>query len=151
VIDRWELSQVFDEAKAASRRLPDPSQVTWMPVSAESSGLLNIARYRAPVVARQPSPAKESRDVVFARAVVTATESKRVRLVFGYSDAVRIFHNGALLFEAESRFRSRDPGFLGVMSLGPDAIYLDLRPGRNELVFAVSETFGGWGLAARVE
>jgi hypothetical protein len=151
VIDRWELSQVFDEAKASSRRLPDPSRVTWMPVVTEPSGLLNIARYRAPVVAREAAPARDSRDVVFARAVVTATESKRVRLVFGYSDAVRIFHNGRLLFEAESRFRSRDPGFLGVISLGPDAIYLDLRPGRNELVFAVSETFGGWGLAARME
>jgi hypothetical protein len=37
------------------------------------------------------------------------------------------------------------------MSLGPEAIYLDLAPGPNELVFAVAETFGGWGLAARIE
>jgi hypothetical protein len=32
-----------------------------------------------------------------------------------------------------------------------DAIYLPLRQGENELVFAVSEAFGGWGLIARFE
>jgi hypothetical protein len=44
-----------------------------------------------------------------------------------------------------------DPSFLGVASLGPDAIYVDLRPGPNEIVLAVSEKFGGWGFAARLE
>lgn len=150
VLDAWELSQVVDELTVSPRRLPD-SGMTWSAVKPEPTGLLNIARYRQPVVARQANPAAGSRDVVYARTIVTAAQARRVRLVFGYSDAVHIFLNGRLLFEAESRFRSRDPGFLGVMSLGPDAIYVDLVPGRNELVFAVSETFGGWGLAARIE
>jgi hypothetical protein len=151
IISAWDLSEVLDAAKVAARALPDPGPRDWKSVTAERSGVLNIARYRQPVVAPLASPSKDSRDLVLARAVVTSATGRRVRLVFGYSDAVRIFLNGRLLFEAESRFRSRDPGFLGVMSLGPDAIYLDLTPGRNELVFAVSETFGGWGLAARIE
>lgn len=150
VISSWELSQVVEASKIPPRTLP-ASGLTWTAVTAEASGLVNVARYRQPVVARQASPAPGHRDVVYARTAVTAATGRRVRLVFGYSDAVHIFLNGRLLFEAESRFRSRDPGFLGVMSLGPDAIYLDLVPGRNELVFAVSETFGGWGLAARIE
>lgn len=154
VITAWELSPVFDAARISPRKIPDPAvagSFEWTPATAEPTGLLNIARYREPVVARQASPAKGSRDLVFARTTITSTQARRVRLVFGYSDAVAILLNGREVFEAEGRFRARDPGFLGVMSLGPDAIYLDLVPGRNELVFAVSETFGGWGLAARVE
>jgi hypothetical protein len=150
VIGAWELSQVVDASTISPRTVPT-SGLTWTAVTAEASGIVNVARYRQPVVARQASPSRDSRDLVFARTTVTAAQGRRVRLVFGYSDAVHVFLNGRLLFEAESRFRSRDPGFLGVMSLGPDAIYLDLAPGRNELVFAVSETFGGWGLAARIE
>jgi hypothetical protein len=32
-----------------------------------------------------------------------------------------------------------------------DAVFLPLRPGENELLFAVAETFGGWGLEARLD
>ena len=151
VIGSWELSQVFDAAKVSPRALPDSRLIEWTPAAAEASGILNIARYRQPIVAALANPPRESRDLVYARAVVTSPLARRVRLVFGYSDAVRIFLNGRPLFEGESRFRSRDPGFLEVMSLGPDVVYLDLAPGRNELIFAVSETFGGWGLAGRIE
>jgi hypothetical protein len=153
-ITQWELSPVFDAANVSPRALPSPSLAPagqWMPVTAEPSGLVNIARYREPVIARQPNPPPTSRDLVFARTTITSAQARRVRLVFGYSDAVTILLNGRVLFDAESRFRARDPGSLGIMALGPDAIYLDLVPGRNELVFAVSETFGGWGLAARAE
>ena len=123
----------------------------WLRVAPESSGLVNVARYRAPVVARQPNAAPGSRDLVLARTTITAGLPTRVRLVFAYSDAVRIFLNGRPVFDGESRFRARDPSFLGVASLGPDAVYLDLAGGANELVFAVSETFGGWGFAARLD
>jgi len=153
VISKWELSPVFDEATVAPDRLPgeDVPRIRWESVAPESSGLVNIARYRTPVVARQAKPARGSRDLVFARTIITAGLPTRVRLVFSYSDAVHIFLNGRLLFQGESRFQSHDPGYLGIASLGPEALYLDLRGGDNELVFAVSETFGGWGLAGRIE
>jgi hypothetical protein len=153
VIAKWDLSPVFDERRVPADRLPgdDVPPISWLAVTPEPSGLVNIARYRAPVVARLAKAAPESRDVVFARTVITAGLPTRVRLVFAYSDAVHIFLNGRLLFQGESRFRARDPGFLGTATLGPDALYLDLKGGDNELVFAVSETFGGWGLAARIE
>lgn len=32
-----------------------------------------------------------------------------------------------------------------------DAVFLPLAKGRNELVFAVAEYFGGWGLIARLD
>jgi hypothetical protein len=35
--------------------------------------------------------------------------------------------------------------------LVPDSVFLPLRKGENELLFAVSESFGGWGLIADPE
>jgi hypothetical protein len=62
-----------------------------------------------------------------------------------------LFVNGRLLFAGESAFAVRDPSFLGIASLGPDAVFVDLVAGANEIVLAVSANFGGWGFAARLE
>jgi hypothetical protein len=110
---------------------------------------VNIAQYRHG--ARTPSSAPSSRDLVFARTVVSSPRSQRMKLVFTYSDDVHVFVNGRLLFEGDSAFARRDPSSLGIASLGPDAVYVDLHPGANEIVLAVSEKFGGWGFAARLE
>jgi hypothetical protein len=40
---------------------------------------------------------------------------------------------------------------LGVMARVGDAVYLPLRKGRNELVFAVIECTGGWAFSARLD
>jgi hypothetical protein len=143
----WELSPAFETPRVRDDAVQAGLQ--WTPVRAEASGLVNIARYRKS--ARTASSPASSRDLVFARATITAVQGRPARLVFAYSDAIHIFLNGHLLFAGEGAFRSRDPAFLGIASLGPDAIYVDLAPGRNELVFAVTETFGGWGFAARLE
>jgi hypothetical protein len=144
----WELSPAWETASVSDDRLP-PATTMWSPVRAEASGLVNIARFRPSV--RTPANASKSRDLVFARTVVSSAQPRHARLVFGYSDGVHVFLNGRLLFAGDSSFRSRDPAFLGVASLGPDALYIDLAPGRNELVFAVTENFGGWGFLARLE
>lgn len=148
----WELSPAFETATTRSDVLPDRSSTAahnWMSVTSESSGLVNIAQYRHG--ARTRSSPADSRDLVFARTVITASRAQRMKLEFGYSDAVHLFVNGRLLFEGDSAFARRDPSFLGIVSLGADAVYVDLRPGANEIVLAISEKFGGWGFAARLE
>ena len=45
-------------------------------------------------------------------------------------------------------YRSRDYRFLSSIGWW-DSLYVDLEAGENELVVAVSEDFGGWGLQAR--
>ena len=149
LLKTWDLSQAFETAKVPDNAIPGRASLTWTPVVAERSGIVNIAQYRASV--RSADSVKGSRDLAFARAVVTSSRAQRMRLVLAYSDAVHLFVNGRLLFEGESAFQSRDTSFLGIASLGPDAIYVDLRPGDNEIVLAVSETFGGWGFAVRLE
>jgi hypothetical protein len=148
-LTKWELSPAFETTVMKDDVLPDRATwnaLTWTAATAESSGLVNIAQYRR----RGPTSAS-NQALVFARSVVTASRAQPMKLVFAYSDRVHIFLNGRLVFAGDSAFQARDPSFLGVASLGPDAIYMDLRPGPNEIVLAVSEKFGGWGFAARLE
>jgi hypothetical protein len=148
-LTKWELSPAFETTAVKEDALPDraaSSAFAWTPVTAESSGLVNIAEYR-----RRTRSSASSLALVFARAVVTAPQAQRMKLVFAYSDRVHVFVNGRPVFAGDSTFQSRDPSFLGIAALGPDAIYVDLRPGPNEIVLAVSEKFGGWGFAARLE
>jgi len=56
--------------------------------------------------------------------------------------------NGSALFQGDDTYRSRDYRFLGSIGYW-DTLYLPLVEGDNELVVAVSETFGGWGIQAR--
>ena len=41
------------------------------------------------------------------------------------------------------------PGFLGIVNVENDAVYLPLKKGRNQLLLAVSELTGGWGFICR--
>jgi hypothetical protein len=67
----------------------------------------------------------------------------------GFSDRAVVYLNGRALFRGSDTYRSRDYRFLG--SIGWfDTVFLDLREGDNELVVAVSETLGGWGIQGRL-
>ena len=69
---------------------------------------------------------------------------------FGFSDSVKAYLNGRLIFSGTDTYRSRDYRFLG--TLGDfDALYLPLEKGENELWMAVGESFGGWGIKARFD
>jgi hypothetical protein len=39
---------------------------------------------------------------------------------------------------------------LGNMDMVGDAVYLPLKQGRNDIVFAVTEFFGGWAFSGRL-
>ncbi len=125
VITSWDVSDVLTGG-------------SWTRLDAESSGLTNLAKVKG----------LEDGDTVYARAFVDSAKEQSKRLDFGFSDRVRVYLNGSLLFSADDSYRSRDYRFLG--SIGWfDSLWLPLEEGRNELVFAVSEEFGGWGLQAR--
>jgi hypothetical protein len=61
-----------------------------------------------------------------------------------------VFLNGQPLFAGDDTYQSRDYRFLGSIGWW-DSVFLPLRQGENDLVIAVSESFGGWGLQARFE
>lgn len=148
IITRWSLSQSFVAGVAPVDRLP--ASPTFDTVAPESSGLLNIAKYRRPA-ARPAGSAPDAGDTVYARAILSAGTAQRIRMTFGYSDDVVVYLDGRPLFAGRNGYLLRDGSSLGTLTLGPDALFLDLSAGRHELVFAVSEAFGGWGVIARLE
>ncbi len=90
----------------------------------------------------------EARNTAFARVTIEAPVAGVRPLEIGFSDRATVFLNGRALFRADESYRNRDYRFLGSIGWW-DTVYLPLEAGRNELVIAVSEDFGGWGVQAR--
>lgn len=143
VIKRWAVSTHFPEAQIAEQlTLPEAlsSLKTKAVLDAESFGILDLSR---------SGLQEREGDTVLVTTRIFANEARRARLQFGYSDRVRLFLNGELVFDGVAGWRSRDRFFLGTIGF-EDAVMLDLREGENVLSAAVSETFGGWGFAGAI-
>jgi hypothetical protein len=144
IIIDWELSKPFKELEITTTECLnlDPLKITWQKVSAETTGLLDISRF-IPPEEMYPEPLR-----IYTRKIIHSDREQIKKYLFGYSDIVHIYLNGKLLFSGDSTYRSRDLSFLGVVGLF-DAVYLPLKKGDNELIFAVTEQMGGWGLICR--
>ena len=150
VIRDWSLSEAFLASEFAEDTLP-ANGMTWSNVQSEPDGLVNISRFRTKTTTTRADVTANQKNVAFAKAVIHSDRNQVKRMSFGYSDEVSIFLNGQILFSADSTFRSRDPGFLGIVGVDNDAVYLSLEKGDNELMLAVRETFGGWGFICRLD
>lgn len=122
-------------AAAAANKLKDAA---WTRLPVESNGIANLARV---------APWTEQAATVLARIVVRADRARSVPMRFGFSDRVRVYLNGALLFTGDDSQASRDYRFLGTVGLY-DELQLSLRRGDNDVVFAVTEGGGGWAAQA---
>jgi len=142
IVPSWRVSSAFPEstlAKGDGRWAVDDKQLgPWHQLAVEERGIANLARV---------SGNGDGRNTVVAALTVSADRDRIVRLRFGYSDRVRVYLNGRLMFSGNSGFGTRDPEFLGIVGLF-DELSLPLKRGPNELWFAVSETFGGWAITA---
>lgn len=138
-ITAWAVSNAFDEARltAKTHLTDDDTQgLTWATLAAEASGITNLAH-------RQGLTATEN--TVFARVTIQSERAQVKPVRFGYSDRVKVYVNGRLVYAGSNQYLSRDYRYLGTIGLF-DAVYVPLEAGTNELWFAVSESFGGWGL-----
>jgi hypothetical protein len=134
----WEVSDAFPEG-AWERAVFE--ERTWTPIESESSGLVDLARVQG---------IRDGRNAVLARTIIHSQRAQTQLLDFGFSDRALVFLNGRPLFRGDDTYRSRDYRFLGSIGWN-DALYLPLAEGANELVFAVAEDFGGWGVQARLD
>ena len=92
---------------------------------------------------------RDSANTVLARTTLRSPSERTAELAFGFSDRVAVYLNGRLLYQGDDAYQSRDYRFLG--SIGWfDRLYLPLAEGENDLILAVSEDFGGWGLQAKL-
>jgi hypothetical protein len=160
-LTHWSISPAYD---ALERRLEQPlskaesAEIAWQAVEAEPPGFVVLYRYReAPHLQvsfasdfskrLEPQPGTK---VLYARTTIAADRDEVRRLDLGYSDEVRVFVNGQILYRGRSAQYFRDPGFLGIVNPENDAVYLPLKKGDNELLLAVSEIGGGWGFVCRL-
>jgi hypothetical protein len=159
-ITKWSLSPSMDALEHdLERPLPksEADSMTWQEVAAEAPGFVVISRYRkAPDLRptffsdflKRLEPQK-GMQLVYARTTIISDRDQVKKLNIGYSDDVSVFLNDRILYRGRSAQRFRDPGFLGIVNVENDAVYLPLKKGRNEIVLAVSELTGGWGFICR--
>lgn len=135
IVPAWSVSDPFPEDAIADSL----EGRTWTHLTSEPSGLADLSRVNG---------IRDGRNTVLARAVIRSACADVKEIEFGFSDRAAVFLNGQQLYRGDDSYRSRDYRFLG--SIGYyDQLVLPLVEGENELVFAVSESFGGWGVQAR--
>jgi len=155
VITNWELSKAFRAGNMNLTEVPAAATAAWHTVKSEASGLINLSRYLPQDdFSNVPSDGDfddgQSPILAYAKTKINSESDQIKKLHFGYSDDIVIILNGKPVFSGSSGFRVRDPLFQGMIGYH-DAVYLNLKEGENELVFAVTETFGGWGLMAKFD
>jgi hypothetical protein len=140
---RWEVSEAFPEAMVDGL-FELPAELfrghRWTVLDAEATGLANLGRVNG---------ITDDRNTVLARTTIQAAQAGIRRLELGFSDRATLFLNGRALFRGDETYRNRDYRFLGSIGWW-DTVYLPLEAGGNELVVAVAEDFGGWGIQARL-
>jgi hypothetical protein len=143
IVPAWQVSDAFPEPDLAPTRLGRDALTgrTWTRLEAEPSGLVNLA---------VANGIRDGRNTVWARTTIAAARAEVRAMHLGFSDRAVVYLNGRALYRGDDTYRSRDYRFLG--SIGwYDTVYLPLEAGPNELVIAVSEDFGGWGIQARFD
>lgn len=138
-VPAWWVSDPFSEDAVRDGAPLDLAARSWTRLDVEASGLANLARVNG---------LTDEHNTVLARATIVSAHAQTKALALGFSDRAVSYLNGTPLFRGDDSYRSRDYRFLG--SIGYfDTLFLPLRQGENELVVAVSESFGGWGIQAR--
>ena len=143
IVPAWLVSDPVAEDVAPPPDLgPDAlAGRAWTRLDAEPSGLVNLAI---------AGGIDGDRNTVWARVTIQSDRDRTVAMHLGFSDRAVAYLNGHALFRGDDTYRSRDYRFLG--SIGwYDTVYLPLVAGANDLLVAVSESFGGWGIQARFD
>lgn len=140
---QWQVSTPFKEDELKDKNIPDASfinKLSWKKLATEHGGFANLSRLY---------PVTES-NTVMAKITVTSDKEQIKKLDFGFSDRVKIFCNGQAVYSGNNSFRTRDYRYLGTIGYF-QSVYLPLKKGENTIMFAVSETFGGWGVMGKWE
>lgn len=111
---------------------------SWQTLAVGETGALNLGQVSA-----------RTRDIntLLVKLNLKADEAKTIQLKYGFSDRVTVFLNGHALVHGNDTYQTRDYRYLGTIGLF-DSVFLPLEAGDNEVVFAVTEAFGGWALMA---
>ena len=142
---RWGVLPAFVPDSGPIRALPPTAAgASWRIVAADERGLVSFPEHLA-------LPGNARRWATLARLRLQSDRERTVRLAFGYSDEVTVFLNGRPIMSGDQRYFFDNPRQEGVIGLHQGTVYLPLRAGANELILAISDVFGGWGVMGRLE
>ena len=157
----WEISKSVEAEAFSPESLPDLGPLAWERVAAEPEGFVLVNRYREAPVGGVPRDSTGAvlvdsvmtgriagSRIVYARTTITVQHDELRRLQYTYSNGVVVYLNGRPLAFAMNPGGLRG---LGVMARTGDAVYLPLKRGRNQLVFAVIQCTGGWAYSGRLD
>lgn len=140
LITSWSVSEAFPENALDAMIALDRAVVQrWTRLQSERTGVTNLARIQG---------IRDGKNTAFAGIGIHSDRQRLAELNFGFSDRVRVYLNRQLLFRGNDAYQSRDYRFLGSIGFF-DTLWLPLKEGQNELLMAVSEDGGGWGVQAR--
>jgi hypothetical protein len=140
----WEVSDAFNSKDLEGMVKLNASLKSvriWKTLKSEKTGITNLATIQGN---------SREKNTVFARITVFSETDQIKSLSIGYSDKASVFVNDQLMYSGDNTYQSRDFRYLGTIGLF-DRIPVSLRKGKNEIVCAVSESFGGWGIMATLE
>jgi hypothetical protein len=145
LVRRWQLSPPFAVPAGPVTRLPDSllaSRTRWRAYAAEPTGVLVIGRHL-----QRPAP----QSATIARIVLPASADRLQRLDLGYSDFATVFVNGRPIFAGDARYSFDAPRQEGLIALSQATVWLPLVRGDNEILIAIADGFGGWGVMASLD
>lgn len=144
IVGTWLVSDAFPLAALENVHRLDATFTaarTWTRLGSDPGGITNLAKVQG---------RGDGNDTAIARLVINSDREQTKGLNFGYSDDVSVFVNGTLVYSGSNFYLSRDYRYLGTIGYF-DKVYLPLKSGENEVWFAVTENFGGWGVQAKFD
>lgn len=145
LIPKWEISNTFKESI-----LDKSESINHQINSAKWVGAINVEEGIAANISRKIEIVKRDSNTVFAKIEIYSDMDQQKLFHFGYSDRVVAILNGTPIYKGNNTFRTRDYRYLGTIGLF-DAVYLNLKKGKNTLLMAVSESFGGWLITGKFD
>ncbi|MFC2124932.1 family 16 glycoside hydrolase [Bacteroidota bacterium] len=143
-ISEWEVSNAFNikTLEGITELKKDLfNDLEWTKLSVESSGTANLARVGI---------FSQETNTVFVKKIIKSNKDQIKRLDLGFSDMVIVYINGRAVYSGDNAYRSRDYRYLGTIGYF-DSVYSTLKKGDNEIIIAVMERFGGWGIKAKFD
>jgi hypothetical protein len=141
IVATWQVSEAMTQAdafeRASARRW---AGVPWHAIAVETNGVANLSK---------AGPDGDETHSFIARFTLASAKAQAIPMQFGFSDDVRIYLNGAPLYEGSDRQNSRDYRFLGHVGFW-DTVFLPLKAGANDVTFVVTDPTNGGTAAAAI-
>lgn len=144
VVAQYKVSPAFEVENKVSPQIPQNIlDQEWNSLAVNSYGELELLKHRI-------IPRGARSWAVAADATLIAQESTQCQMDLGFSDAITLILNRKPVIVLDASYRYSDRRQQGLMHAQQASVFLDLKAGANTVQAIVADSFGGWGLQARL-